>query len=54
VTRCHLCQEPGREWCRDTIGCNYRTRLRLGIPKWQAAKLRADELRAKRKRQGAT
>jgi hypothetical protein len=44
VTRCQLCQEPGRAWCRDTIGCNFRARLRLGIPVWRAKQLRAAEL----------
>jgi hypothetical protein len=48
VTRCQLCQEPGCAWCSDTIGCNYRARLRLGIPVWQAKRLRAAELAQRR------
>ena len=52
VVLCHLCQEPGERFCSDTIGCNYRARLRLNVPEWQAKRLRADELRAKRERRG--
>jgi hypothetical protein len=50
VTRCHLCQEPGRAWCSDTIGCNFRARLRLGLPPWQAKRLRAAEIAQRRER----
>ena len=39
---CHLCQKElggrgvrapnGMFWCRDSVGCKHRARLRLGVP----------------------
>jgi hypothetical protein len=52
VNQCHLCgnssrlvcvKQTGMWFCRDTVGCNYRSRLRLGIPKWQANQHRVAE-----------
>lgn len=52
MNACHLCEYPkgivfvkstGLWFCRNRVACNYRARLRLGIPKWQANRLRADE-----------
>lgn len=31
--RCQICRHPGEEFCSDRIRCNYRARIRLGIPK---------------------
>jgi len=54
VRCCHLCghaqglvfgQESGLFFCRNLIACNYRSRLRLGIPRWQANRMRSDEKR---------
>lgn len=50
---CHLClseddlvrgiQDPTLHWCRDTIGCNARARLRLGMPREVVRRLMARE-----------
>lgn len=52
--RCHACQQPlgadyletpnGMVWCTDTIGCNFRSRRRLGVPLHVAYEAKAREL----------
>ena len=50
AARCQFCAEPvppaaigfgAIPFCRDSVECNYRARLRLGVPLYQANQLRA-------------
>lgn len=31
-TRCAICGREGEAYCRNTVGCNFRARRRLGMP----------------------
>jgi hypothetical protein len=44
AVRCQICQEPGEAFCRDHVACNFRARIRLGIPAWQARRERGRDL----------
>ena len=52
AARCLFCTEPvppasigvgAIPFCRDSVECNYRARLRLGVPLHQANQARARE-----------
>jgi hypothetical protein len=47
---CVACQRPlnPRGRCPEPIECNFEARLRLGMPLWQARKLRGEEFSAGR------
>jgi hypothetical protein len=61
AARCRFCLEdvPPAEigfgaipFCRDAVECNYRARLRLGVPRYQANILRGRERRTYPRAQG--
>lgn len=61
AVRCRFCLEPvppaeigfgAIPFCRDSAECNYRCRLRLGVPLYQANILRARERRTYASTQG--
>lgn len=54
MNRCEICREPGELFCLDRVSCNFRARLRLGIPAWQAKRERGrDAFRYPRTQGGA-
>ncbi len=38
--RCQIFQEPGEQFCHDRVACNFRARIRIEIPAWQARRER--------------
>ena len=53
--RCVVCQRPlnFRRRCPEPIECKFEARLRLGMPTWQARKLRGEEYAERRLRGSA-
>jgi hypothetical protein len=54
--RCHICNRPATTgWCRGPaiIECNFIARRALGVPEWQAKRIRSDDRRAQREGRAA-
>ncbi len=41
VATCRICADPGAEFCPDFVVCNFRARIRLGVPRHVANQWRA-------------
>ena len=44
VVLCQICGGPGGRFCADHVECNFRARIRLGIPAWQARRERGRDV----------